>query len=64
MFAKLAGGVKKIDVDGDAFLQQYQAVDANMRDGIVAIMQRKNPHPPLLRRLFLFGQISSENKRQ
>jgi hypothetical protein len=64
MFAKLAGGVKQIDVDGDAFLQQHQAVDANMRDCIVAIMQRENPHPPLTTPPVSIGRISSENKRQ
>ena len=57
MFAKVAGGVKKIDVNGNEFLQQYQRVDPNMRDAVCALMQQKNPHPPLLRRLFLLDEF-------
>jgi hypothetical protein len=61
MFAKVAGGVKKIHVDGDAFLQQYNKVDAKMSDSIVDLVQQKNPHTPLLCRLKLLQDYGEKH---
>jgi Zn-dependent protease with chaperone function len=53
MFAKLAGGLKTMEVDANEFVQQYEKLDQLQAEQLSLVSQTKREHPPVLYRLIL-----------
>jgi hypothetical protein len=53
MFAKLAGGLKTMEVDANEFVQQYKKLNEFQAQQLSLISQTKREHPPVLYRLML-----------
>jgi adenylosuccinate lyase len=51
MFAKLAGGVKGLEVNANEFLNQYQKLNELTSKQLISIIETKQEHPPILYRL-------------
>lgn len=51
MFAKLAGGVKGLEINANEFLKQYKKLNEQTSKQLISIIETKQEHPPILYRL-------------
>jgi Zn-dependent protease with chaperone function len=51
MFAKLAGGVKGLEINANEFLKQYKKMNELTSKQLISIIETKQEHPPILYRL-------------